>query len=307
MILILRFNKLIVTFCLIFLSYTNATSQVYEWRLTNPSFNPTDPDGAGSATGSVQFTLQMRLASGTGVPLTGISTGFSWQSAKATIPAAPGCATVSSPANVTLSSAFTTAGFLYNTVNQCNSRPDNAGGQSFDRTAAGTLESATGINLGNTFTDVFTVTLWTLGTGAEAGGYVMINSGGGGNPGALSSYEAADVDANGYIINSLSYNTPLQLSGVITDINNLIKPVGITLYPVPAVDLLNVVINSDKTVQTTLQIFDAGGRLVRNQRVAIYAGKNNYNFNTQDLPAGEYFIRSTDKAINLTKKFTVVH
>jgi hypothetical protein len=290
------------------IAFNISIAQTYEWRLANVVYNSTDPDGAGTATGSVQFTLQMRLASGTGVSLTGISTGFSWQSAKAAIPSTPGCATVSTPANVVLSTAFSTAGFAYNTVNQCNVRNENAGGQSFDRTAAGTLESANGINLVSTFTDVFTVTLWTLGTGAEAGGYVMINSGSGGTPGPLSSYAASDVDANEYVVNSLSYSTPLALGGFPTRISdNALLANAVALYPVPANNILNVVIKSDKIVNTTLQIFDAAGKMVRTQRVSVYAGTNNFNFDIQNLPAGQYFIRSTDKEINLTKKFSVVH
>jgi hypothetical protein len=308
--LILRFNKLVFSLILLLFGYNHVDAQpVYEWQLTNPTFNSTDPDGAGPATGSASFTLQIRLASGTGAVLTGISTGFSWQSAAAAIPTTPGCATVSTPANVVLSSAFSAAGFLYNSVNQCISRTDNAGGQAFDRTAAGTLESTTGLNIGSTFTDVYTVTLWTLGTGTTAGGYVMINSGSGGNPGAFGTYAASDAEANEYVINSLSYTTPVALGpSTPTNLDDFSRTgLAVKLYPVPANNLLNVVIKSDKSANTTLQVFDAAGRMVRNQRVTVYTGTNNFNFDMHDLPAGEYFIRSTDKAINLTKKFTVVH
>ena len=208
-----------IFFLLLFVT-VSTFAQEYEWRLNNVTYSSTDPDGAGPATGSVTFTMQIRLSSGTGVNLTAISTGYSWQSVAAMIPTAPGCTTASSPGNITLSSAFTSAGFLFNSVAQCNSFVQVTGGESFDRTAAGTLESSgAGINLGSSFTDAFTVTLWTLGTGSEEGGYGIINSSSGAAVGAIGSYALSDLDANEYVANSLTYTTPLVLgSGVVVPV-----------------------------------------------------------------------------------------
>jgi hypothetical protein len=385
-----------ITSILIFaFSMTTGVAQTYEWRLSNVVFNSTDPDAAGPATGSVQFTMQLRLESGTGVSLTGISTGYSWQSTAAMIPTIPSCATVNSPANITLSSAFSTAGFVFNTVNQCNSFAQSTGGRNFDRTVAGTLENGA-INIGSTFTDVFTVTLWTLGTGTAEGGYGIINSSNGAALGALSSYALSDADANEYIANSLTFATPIILGSSVTvpvnlttfntvcvdkgtmltwitaseqdnarfeierskdgleyypiasvagggnsdftrhykytdneggayfyrlkqvDFNGDYKrsatikancisriPVSITVYPVPAFDRLNVNIKSDKPVTTTIQIFDAAGRTVRTQKVSVSTGMNTYSFDVDDLPSGQYLIRSADQQLPLNQKFTI--
>src|SRR5689334_3437978 len=106
-------------------------AQNLEWRLYSVNFNNSDPDGAGPATGSVNFTLQIHTAGGIVNNITQISTGFSYQSTYATVPASPGCAIVSNPANVTLSAAFLAAGFSYTTVNQCNTINLTTGGQNF--------------------------------------------------------------------------------------------------------------------------------------------------------------------------------
>jgi len=390
-------KKFITLFTLLFCINTGF-AQTYEWRLGNVVFSATDPDGAGSATGSVQFTLQMRLESGTGIDITGISTGYSWQSAKAMIPTSPGCVTANNPGNVVLSPAFVAAGFAYNTVQQCNVRVQSAGGKSFDRLAVGSLEPPPGnsINIGSTFTDVFTVTLWTLGSGSEEGGFGMINSSDGAAVGALSSYAISDVDANGYIANSLTFSTPIVLGSTstvpvnLTTFNTVCNDKGtmltwitaseqnnarfdierskdgleyypiasvngagnsdmvrkyqytdmeggsyyyrlkqidfngdfkrsvtlksscavrqgtfINLFPVPAIDRLNVSIKSDRPVFTTLQIFDAAGRVVRTQKVSVNTGMNTYSIDVDDLPSGLYMIRSADQQLPLNKTFTI--
>lgn len=195
-----------------------------EWRLVNGSYSPTDPDGdAGPATGSATFTLQIRSTSGTLNDISAITIGWSWQSANTMIPTtaggtgttAPGCTSpLNNPGNVVLSDAFTAAGYTYNTVNQCFQNNQTVSGQTFDRTVIGTMESSTsGIDLTTAWTDVFTVTLWTLQTSAPQGGYVLLNSSNLGTPGGFSNYELSDVLGTPYEANSLSYTTQLALSG----------------------------------------------------------------------------------------------
>src|SRR2546423_14003439 len=105
----MRKNLLLGFFCSVaILSGFTGTAQILEWKLVNPVFNATDPDGAGPATGSVTFTLQIhKQTAGTVSNISAISTGYSWQSTKAMVPTTPGCATVNQPANIVLSSAFT--------------------------------------------------------------------------------------------------------------------------------------------------------------------------------------------------------
>ncbi|TDH27020.1 T9SS type A sorting domain-containing protein [Segetibacter sp. 3557_3] len=185
-------------------------AQVCEWRIVNPTYSTADPDGAGPARGSATFTIQLHTVSGTINNVNTISMGWSYQSAFAMIPGNPGCNVVNNPANVSVSPAFASAGFAFTTVNQCGTFTQTAGGQTFDRRTVGTMDG-TGINLTTGWIDVFTVTLWTLGTTAPEGGYVIINSGAGGTPGPFPTYAVANVNANEFVVNSLSYNNPVPL------------------------------------------------------------------------------------------------
>ena len=85
------------------------------------------------------------------------------------------------------------------------------GSQTFDRRAVGYSGTEVPSTLTTTYVDIFTVTLWTLSTVNPEGGYVVINSGAGGTPGAFSTYAVSDDLANEYVANSLTYDTPLAL------------------------------------------------------------------------------------------------
>ena len=188
----------------------SSAGQVFEWRLVNPVFSPVDPDGAGPATGSATFQMQIHTVSGSVSNVSAISVGWNYQSALAMVPTSPGCAIVSNPANVTVSPIFVSGGFAFTTVNQCGIFNQDAGGQSFDRRAVGTLDG-TGLLINTTWIDVYTVTMWTLS--GSTGGYVTINSGAGGTPAPFNTYAVSDVPANEYVANSLTYTVPLNLAG----------------------------------------------------------------------------------------------
>lgn len=211
------FRKLFFFLLICFSGTGSAIAQVCEWRLANMNFINVDPDGAGPATGSVNFTLQIRTTSGTISNVNAISTGFSYQSALAMIPTTPGCATVSNPANIALSTAFATAGFSY-FANQCNVFTQTGGTETFDRRASGVLDGGV-INLTDTWVDVFTVTLWTLGATNPQGGYAMINSGAGGSPAEFTTYAVADDQANEYVVNTLTYDPALALGATVVPVS----------------------------------------------------------------------------------------
>ncbi len=388
-------HKIIKVTCvlILFVSF-KIKAQTFEWRVANPTYSSVDPDAAGPATGSVTFTLQIHTTSGTVNNINELATGWSYQSGAAMIPTSPGCVVGSNPANVTISAPFTAGAFTYTTVNECAVFSQTTGGQTFDRTVAGTLDG-TGINLTTTWTDVFTATLWTLGTSSPEGGYVIINSSSLGSPGTLASYSVSDNLATEYPANSLTYTTPLALgSGVLPvlytkfdaactnngaivswstgsefnsnyfelqrstngndwatvstvkaagntsaahtyqqlDLNggkafyrikqvdldghpvytSIIrtncerKGIDMVIYPVPARDILNVVIRSDKSLKTQLLLVDGVGKIVRRRDATLSNGDNTFLFDLKGLASGAYILRSNAPGVEVNKTFNII-
>ena len=197
-----------MTFSILSVFCLNA--QTAEWKLLFNSYSNVDPDGAGPATGSFTVKMQIRSTSGTIADVNAISTGWAYQSSAAAIPTTPGCTIGSNPANVSISPEFTAGGFSYTSVNQCFSFSQTTAGQTFDRIVIGTLDG-TDIDLTTTWTDVMTITMWSLGTSCPEGGRMIMNSSAIGTPGAFSNYAVSDAFANEYAANSATYSTPLQI------------------------------------------------------------------------------------------------
>lgn len=214
-----NYKKLsIASITILLLTCFSAHSQILEWRLVNPTFSSVDPDNGGPATGSVSFTLQIHTIAGSIPNITGISTGWSWQSLRAMLPTGPapvptcGTNSVPQPSNIVMSATFAALGFTYNNVNQCSGSVNFiTDAKTFDRRSSGTIDGGT-ITLTTTWVDIFTATLWTTDNSNPRGGWVAINSGAGGAIGAFSTYTVSDVNALDYVVNSLSYATPLPLT-----------------------------------------------------------------------------------------------
>jgi Secretion system C-terminal sorting domain len=108
-------------------------------------------------------------------------------------------------------------------------------------------------------------------------------------------YRIRQVDVDGHSIYTSVIRSNCEFS-----------PLDMVLYPVPARDLLNVVIRSDKSLKTQLLLLDASGKTVRKIDVTLFNGSNTFLVNLKGLSAGQYIIRSNGSDIQLTKTFNVV-
>lgn len=80
----------------------------------------------------------------------------------------------------------------------------------------------------------------------------------------------------------------------------------VILYPVPARDKLNVVIKSETSTSTGLQVIDMNGKVVYRASAQLNPGNNNIAINVSALPGGQYILMSTDPGIKIDKKFTIL-
>lgn len=87
--------------------------------------------------------------------------------------------------------------------------------------------------------------------------------------------------------------------------NCQVKNVSTLLYPVPASNVLNVVIRSDKNVRTQLMVYDMQGKLVRKQDASVQNGSNTFKIDLSGLSSGDYMLRTNDNVVELNKIFTI--
>lgn len=88
--------------------------------------------------------------------------------------------------------------------------------------------------------------------------------------------------------------------------NCQVKNVSAVIYPVPATDVLNVVIKSDKAVRTQLMVFEISGKLVKRLDANVQNGTNNFSIDLKGLTSGDYILKSSDAGIELNKQFTII-
>ncbi|MEP6927937.1 MAG: T9SS type A sorting domain-containing protein [Ginsengibacter sp.] len=113
--------------------------------------------------------------------------------------------------------------------------------------------------------------------------------------GSIAYYRIKQVDIDGHSIYTSIIRTNCQH-----------KNIDIVIYPVPARDLLNVVIRSDKSLKTQLILVDGLGKIVRQINANIFNGTNTFLFNLKGLASGEYILRSNNPNDELNKKFNIV-
>jgi Secretion system C-terminal sorting domain len=118
--------------------------------------------------------------------------------------------------------------------------------------------------------------------------YLDVNNG-------LSFYRIRQVDIDG----RFTYTTIKQ-----TDCKANLQ--DIFIYPVPAKDILNVVIKSEKSIRIQLLIFDMQGKMVKKMDAPIIAGNNNFRVNLSGLVSGDYLIRTNDARLEINQVFTIV-
>lgn len=88
--------------------------------------------------------------------------------------------------------------------------------------------------------------------------------------------------------------------------NCQVKNISSVIYPVPAKDVLNVVIKSDRAVRTQLMVFEISGKLVKKLDANVQNGTNNFRISLGGLPSGDYIIKSSDAGIELNKQFSII-
>jgi hypothetical protein len=113
---------------------------------------------------------------------------------------------------------------------------------------------------------------------------------GAGNSDELNTYAFADMNPesgiNYYRLKQADFNGDVHYSELIEVILNIVKPDQVKLYPIPAVNIVNIDVPSTvETVKTEIRTLD--GRIIKSE---IFNNMNNVAVSVQDLLPGMYYI-----------------
>jgi hypothetical protein len=82
-----------------------------------------------------------------------------------------------------------------------------------------------------------------------------------------------------------------------------VKKVTVMLYPNPATDYTELVFNSDKEFNSSVQIFNNQGQIVKQLQASIQKGNNKIRINLPGFSSGTYIIRINHENLNVSKTF----
>jgi hypothetical protein len=68
------------------------------------------------------------------------------------------------------------------------------------------------------------------------------------------------------------------------------------LFPNPAIDIMNVIINAPARDNVKLTIMDITGKILRQQTMNVETGSNVITINVNNLPKGTYAVKVTSEA-----------
>ena len=95
------------------------------------------------------------------------------------------------------------------------------------------------------------------------------------------------------------YIVPRSMNDFSTGLHQYLTEEDIVIYPNPVADLLTVSLRSNNFQVTNMAVYDINGKLICTQAVS----DNQIEMNTQNLAAGNYFLRLSDGKNSVTTKF----
>ncbi len=169
-------------------------------------------------------------------------------------------------------------------------------GKYLEKTNEALLEWITASEINN---DYFTIERSTDGITFESIAFIK----GAGNSSSSKSYNFIDDNLNDginyYRLKQTDFDGKYSYSNIIMIATN--KNEELTIHPNPAGEYIQLGFNNSIEGETTINIFDARGRLVFNKIILPNSAKNNAIIETSDFIAGIYFVTITNNKSEILK------
>ena len=105
------------------------------------------------------------------------------------------------------------------------------------------------------------------------------------------------------------YAQPYQFDGVPSHVADFAPKLEVTLFPNPAWDRMQLVLNSNRSDDWMLEALNAAGQQVFSCALVIQPGENRHSFDVSEWPEGLYSLRGSaeDGMKVLVTSFLVSH
>ncbi len=87
----------------------------------------------------------------------------------------------------------------------------------------------------------------------------------------------------------------------IRDIKQNMAIINLKVYPNPVSEILNIDINTPKTINDDLLIYNALGQITFTQKIQLQTGNNQIRISIEALPSGMYFIGFKEESMNRSR------
>ena len=101
-------------------------------------------------------------------------------------------------------------------------------------------------------------------------------------------------------------NFSLSPCALSTGISELNASADLSIYPVPASDIINIKINSAEESQSDVHLLDMSGRVILSQNVNTQAGENNFPVNISSIQTGNYIVSVSSAAGRVNRMIAVI-
>ena len=119
-----------------------------------------------------------------------------------------------------------------------------------------------------------------------------------------SDYKFSDTEAGAayYRLKQIDKDGTFTYSKILRS-NCAVASITLLLYPNPVIDYVELVFKSGRNFSGNVQVFSAGGQLVKSIKIPVQRGQNKLRINLPGLIKGSYMLRLVDGDVQLQQKF----
>jgi len=116
-------------------------------------------------------------------------------------------------------------------------------------------------------------------------------------------WQLAFTSYSGSATGNINFNKRLVVPTAVSDVHSSVNYYSV--YPVPAQQNLNIVLDSKESALASMALYDFTGKVIMTSNIALKAGLNAYTLPVQSIANGNYILTINGKSINISEKISI--